>query len=168
MNDDQQLWTYNSRGDQTSFTVQLWDGSEWQNATRQDFTFDSQGNLTEELDRTWGDTDWVYSQRYMYTYQPLTAVKESRTLPERFSLSDNFPNPFNPSTQVRYTVGKRTYVTLKIFDVIGREVATLVNGWVEPGEHHAIWKAGGVSSGVYFYKIVAGNFVQTKKMTLVR
>jgi len=83
-------------------------------------------------------------------------------------LSQNYPNPFNPSTQISYTIPKASAVTLTIYDILGRQVATLVNAKNEPGEHSISWNALSVPSGVYFYRIVAGSFVQTKKMMLMK
>ena len=88
--------------------------------------------------------------------------------PKTFSLLQNFPNPFNPATKISYTLAKASNVTLKVFDILGRQIATLVNGKNEPGEHSISWNALNVPSGVYFYRIVAGDFVQTQKMILMK
>ena len=100
---------------------------------------------------------------------PTTSVNNDRGgFPNRHALLQNYPNPFNPTTQISYTLPKESDVTLKVFDVLGREVTTLVNGKNQPGEHFVSWNALNVPSGVYFYRIVAGDFVQTKKMVLVK
>jgi len=88
--------------------------------------------------------------------------------PLTFSLNQNYPNPFNPSTQITYSVPKATDVTLNIYDVLGQEIALLVNERKQPGDYNVAWNAEGVPSGVYFYKIVAGEFIETKKMVVVR
>ena len=100
----------------------------------------------------------------------VTSVVENRLrmLPSGFALFQNYPNPFNPATHISYTLTKASFVTLKIYDILGREVTTLVNGKNEPGEHSVSWNAMNVSSGVYFYRIIAGDFVQTKKMVLMK
>jgi len=116
----------------------------------------------------WSGGAWLNNTQDLYTYQPLTAVHETPPLPNQFALSQNYPNPFNPSTQIRYTVPKSINLSLKVYDVLGREVITLVDGKIEPGEHAVGWNALKNPSGVYFYRFSAGNFVQTKKMTLVR
>jgi len=126
------------------------------------------GNETSDLYQTWNDSVWVNNYRDIYTYQILTAVKDPRQLPNQFALSQNYPNPFNPATQISYTIPKASTVTLTIYDLLGREVTTLVNGKNEPGVHFISWNALNVSSGVYFYRIVAGSFVQTKKMMLMK
>jgi hypothetical protein len=83
-----------------------------------------------------------------------------------FSLKQNYPNPFNPSTTIEYTVPVNTHVTLKIYDILGKEVATLVDREQISGSYIVIWNASNLSSGVYFYKLIAGNIVQTKRMLL--
>ncbi len=89
-------------------------------------------------------------------------------IPLQFSLMHNYPNPFNPSTQITFSVLKATDVTLKVYDILGREVAVLVNERKQAGEYNVTWNAEGVPSGVYFYRIVAGDFIETKKMVVVR
>lgn len=90
------------------------------------------------------------------------------TLPEKFTLSQNYPNPFNPTTNIKYQIADNSFVTLKIFDVIGREVKTLVNETKTPGSYSVDFNASDLSSGVYFYKIQAGDFSETKKMMLIK
>ena len=90
-----------------------------------------------------------------------------KTAVKKYNLSQNHPNPFNPSTQITFSVPKATDVTLKVYDVLGREIAVLVNERKQPGEYKVSWNAEGVPSGVYFYRIVAGEFVETKKMIVV-
>ena len=89
-------------------------------------------------------------------------------LPEVATLEQNYPNPFNPSTQINYSIPKATNVTLKVYDVLGREIATLVNERKQSGAYKVTWNAEGVPTGVYFYRIVAGEFIETKKMVLIR
>ncbi|MEK9138586.1 MAG: T9SS type A sorting domain-containing protein, partial [Bacteroidota bacterium] len=100
--------------------------------------------------------------------------------PNRFQLEQNHPNPFNPVTTIRYSlpsqsissaqerVGVGSYVTLKVYDVLGREVATLVNEVKQPGTYMVQWDAAGLASGMYFYRLSTTNFVQTRKLVLLR
>ncbi len=85
-----------------------------------------------------------------------------------FSLSHNYPNPFNPTTTIKYHAPAGGFVSLKVFDVLGREVVTLVNDQKEPGNHFVMFDAGKFTSGVYFYRLQAGGFVQTRKLLLLR
>ncbi len=99
-------------------------------------------------------------------------ISHIRDLPSRssstFELHDNYPNPFNPSTEIRFSVAVNGYVTLKIYDMAGKEVAVLVNEMKTAGEHSVMFNASGLSSGTYFYKLTAGSVEQVKKMTLVK
>jgi len=85
-----------------------------------------------------------------------------------FNLSQNYPNPFNPSTTISFSIPSNEKVSLKIYDVLGKEVATIINENMEAGNYKKEWNAGSFSSGVYFYKLQAGNFVETKKMCLIK
>lgn len=85
-----------------------------------------------------------------------------------FFLHQNYPNPFNPATEIRYQMSEASHVTLMVYDVLGREVATLVNGEREAGTHRVRWEAAGLPSGVYLCRLKASGFVETKKMALVR
>lgn len=101
--------------------------------------------------------------------QILTSVGENgRTLPNSFSLEQNYPNPFNPTTTISYSLSKTNFVTLKIFDELGREVTTLVNENKLPGKYEAKFDGTKLSSGVYLYQMTAGNFVETKKLVLIK
>ncbi len=89
-------------------------------------------------------------------------------LPTSFSLAQNYPNPFNPSTQISYAVPKSSKITLEIFDVLGKKVATLVNGIVQPGFYTANFNASSMSSGIYFYRLSSPGAIFTKKMMLLK
>jgi hypothetical protein len=95
-----------------------------------------------------------------------TGVAELPAQPAAFSLSQNFPNPFNPSTLIRYQLPGAGPVRLTVYDILGREVATLVDGMQAQGTHEALFDGGGLSSGVYLYRIQTTGLVQQKKMIL--
>jgi len=90
------------------------------------------------------------------------------TIPAVFSLDQNYPNPFNPVTSIKYSIPKQTLVKLIVYDVIGREVTTLVNNELKPGNYETTFDATNLASGVYFYRIEAGNFTDVKKMVLIK
>ena len=98
----------------------------------------------------------------------ITKVPMKADTPLRFDLSQNFPNPFNPSTTIRFSISQNAKVTLKIFDVLGREVATLVNGNLEQGMYEVMWRGGSNASGVYCYVLQMNNAVLTRKMILLK
>ena len=89
-------------------------------------------------------------------------------VPTEFGLSQNYPNPFNPTTKIRFTIVDRQLTTIKVFDLVGREVATLVNEVKEPGTYTVQFDASKLASGVYLYRLSAGQFVQSKKMVVVK
>ena len=100
----------------------------------------------------------------------LVSVKETHKeiLPTSYSIQQNYPNPFNPSTTIKYTLPHATHVTLKIYDILGRVVAELVNGTQEAGYKSVQYDASGLVSGIYFYRLQAGAYVETKKLVVIR
>ncbi len=106
----------------------------------------------------------------IFSQLPVTVQEkaEKNNLPKEFRLLQNHPNPFNATTTIRFDQPKRTFVTLKIYDVVGREVTTLVNRDLQPGEYEVIFEAHGLASGLYFYRLETKEFVKTEKLTLLR
>lgn len=102
-------------------------------------------------------------------YQLPTAVKSaSDNLPKTFHLYPNYPNPFNPSTMIFYDVPTTSIVSLTVYDLLGRKVETLINQRQSPGKYGVRFDASRLASGVYFYRLQAGGFSQTKKLMLVK
>jgi beta-xylosidase len=99
-----------------------------------------------------------------------TSVNESRPglSPNRFELGQNYPNPFNPTTQVNYSVPQSSYITLKVYNLLGQEVKSLFEGIRQQGNYTATFDGRGLSSGVYLYRMTAGNFIDTKKLLLMK
>ena len=92
----------------------------------------------------------------------------NEVIPKEFKLSQNYPNPFNPSTNISYDIPKDVFVTIKIYDISGREIKTLVNEYIRAGRYIIGFNASGLSSGIYFCKIIAGNYIETKRMVLIK
>ena len=99
---------------------------------------------------------------------PTGVDERQEQIPYRFALEQNYPNPFNPSTIINYQLAMNSHVTLKVYDILGREVATLVNEEKPAGSYSVQWNAGGVASGVYFYKLEAGSFSATRRLMLIK
>ncbi|MDP2983737.1 MAG: T9SS type A sorting domain-containing protein [Candidatus Latescibacter sp.] len=95
-------------------------------------------------------------------------TKAEAEMPGEFSLSQNYPNPFNQVTVIDFTIAQRDTVTLKVFNSLGKEVATLVNDVMPPGQYSIPWKASGLASGIYFYRLDSGTFTEMKKLTLIK
>ena len=179
-------YTYDSNGNMTYFSSENWDGSQWVGDWRYTYAYDSNGNMTYFSSENWDGSQWIISngncsfydsfgRGYSFTsaeinvfYSPITDVIESNEVINKFSLSQNYPNPFNPSTALKYEIPKESYITLKVYDILGREVVTLVNQQQKTGYYEVDWNAVNNSSGIYFYKIQAGEFVATKKMILMK
>jgi hypothetical protein len=89
-------------------------------------------------------------------------------IPTTYSLTNNFPNPFNPSTKIRYSVPQSSRVVFRVFDILGDEIETLVDEQKAIGTYEITWYAENLPSGVYFYRLQASNFVEIKKMLLLR
>jgi hypothetical protein len=95
-------------------------------------------------------------------------ITTAESFPTAISLYQNYPNPFNPTTTIRFSLPHRSLVSLKVFDVLSREVATLVEGELNPGEQSVVFDAKNLPSGVYFYRLSAGSFVEQRKMVLMK
>jgi hypothetical protein len=113
---------------------------------------------------------------YSGPFSSIFYIKKNNTeIPTDYKLIQNFPNPFNPSTNIKFEIppsksgqAKNNYVTLKIYDALGREIATLVNEQLKAGTYQVDWNGSSYASGVYYYRLTAGDFVETKKMLLVK
>lgn len=106
---------------------------------------------------------------YLQSHMLATDVEQTTSnLPKEYRLQQNYPNPFNSTTTIQFALPKRLAVTLKLYDIQGREVATLVDEELEPDEYKVTFDAEGLPSGIYFYRIQAKGFVQTKKLTLLQ
>jgi len=119
-------------------------------------------------DNATGDTGLLKAWCLQLTYQTVTGGIQTVEIPNYYSLAQNYPNPFNPSTQIKYSVPKAVNVSIKVFDVLGKEVATLVNETKQPGFYTVDFNASGFASGIYFYRIDAGEFSAIKKMVLIK
>jgi hypothetical protein len=113
--------------------------------------------------RSDGWTYWTDSMQVI-----VTGVEEETTLPTEFSLEQNYPNPFNPSTKIKYSVPQLSKVVIKVFDILGNEIETLVNEEKPVGTYEVKFKATNLPSGIYFYQLRTGSFVETKKMLMIK
>jgi len=120
--------------------------------------------------KSWDAYNNVSDMSEIGIYDPnATSVEFNDTeAPGAFSLKQNYPNPFNPSTAIQFALPKRSEVTLKVFNVLGKEVAALVNEELPSGEYKVLFKSEDLPSGVYFYRIKAEGFIQTRKLTLLK
>jgi len=139
------------------------------------------GTTTEPQSYTFVD-DNLSAGKYLYrlkqidfdgTFEYSNTIQVEINSPTKFSLEQNYPNPFNPNTSIQYAIGSKQFVTLKIYDVLGKEIATLVNEEKPAGSYEVQFNVAqdsspAISSGIYFYQLKAGEFAETKKMILLK
>src|SRR5690606_25293751 len=101
-------------------------------------------------------------------YNPVGITQIGSEIPERFTLEQNYPNPFNPATNIKFSIPKGSFVKLAVYDMLGREVAKLVNSELQAGTYNYDFDGSKLSSGVYFYKLESNSFSETKKMMLIK
>jgi len=117
------------------------------------------------------NSEWLHcngSIGYGNVPKQTAAGATPETIPSDYALEQNYPNPFNPETKISYTLKDAAEVKLEVFDITGRLVATLANGLQSAGRHEATFDAQGLESGIYFYRLHAGSFAQTKRLLLVK
>jgi photosystem II stability/assembly factor-like uncharacterized protein len=126
------------------------------------------------------DINLVYTGGIVYAYainqddqviglvEPVGVQPINSNVPSAYQLGQNYPNPFNPSTKISFSLPKSDFVKLTVFDLLGREVTSLVKEELKPGTYEVDWNASNYPSGVYFYKLTSGNFTETKKMILIK
>ena len=151
-----------SHGPSTGSAYTLDNGATW--ATVDHALHGKAAFVSPSVGWSWGGADTIYK----WTGPDLPVHGESSQLKNRFELSQNYPNPFNPTTEIRYQVPGASLVTLKVFDMLGSEVSTLVNEWKPAGSFTVKFNATGLASGVYLYKLEAKDFLSTKKLILLR
>jgi PKD repeat protein len=165
------LSSYNPTGWQWTFPGAQTATSNQQNPTN--ITYNTVGTYNVTLAATNGfGSDTLIRAGYIVVV-PFIGVKQTGSeIPASFKLYQNYPNPFNPSTTIRYDIPPRKEVRgmilLKIYNIVGKEAATLVNENFSPGSYEINWNASDYPSGVYFYKLVAGDYNETKKMLLIK
>ena len=91
-----------------------------------------------------------------------------KNLPKEYALSQNYPNPFNPVTRIDYQLPEKNHVALRIYNILGEVVATLVDREMDAGYYSVNWDAGNLASGIYFYRLNSGSFISTKKLILMK
>jgi hypothetical protein len=99
---------------------------------------------------------------------PAVSVDENKNVVKEFKLDQNYPNPFNPSTSIKFQIPSSGFVSLKVYDLLGREVSTLISEYKSAGNYEIEFSASELTSGIYVYQLRADNFIQTRKMILLR
>ena len=164
----EQYYRYDRDGRIVMHRVRNDGGSGMENWWLTSTEYDEGGNPAMELEQRWDAGEWANVSRTFTVWSGLTASEESFVPAGGYSLSENYPNPFNPATTITFTLDETAPVSLKIYDLLGREVAALIDGILPGGTHSIHWEAGDRAGGVYFFRLTAGDFHQTKRMLLVR
>ncbi len=176
-------FTYTPQNNLETILKETWSiENEWENYTFRMISYDNEGNWLEDVSQIWDSTNWVNDFRYLATWDEPVSVKEGLIILNNYHLFQNYPNPFNPTTKIKFTIptsplnpspyqgeGQRErLISLQVYDVLGNEVATLVNEEKPAGEYEVEWNASDLPSGIYFYKLQSGSFGETKKMLLLK
>jgi hypothetical protein len=184
-------YTVDASGNELVKISQDWSDSTntWMNELKTIYSYDNYGNTIHGENFIWQDSSWVsftnefnfgynnkQDQYYLYSSKadveysafPVTGIEESKTKVSEYNLAQNYPNPFNPSTRITYSLPKECIVTLKVYNSLGEEIATLVNETKAAGKYTVEFNGSNLSSGVYFYKMNAGDFSSIRKLLLLK
>jgi hypothetical protein len=160
-------FTYDGNNNRTEWLTQSWVGTAWVNSAKQTYTYDGNNNLTEWLRQSWYGSNWLNFSKEIYSYLP-TGIEQFLEKVSSFRLAQNYPNPFNPGTKIKFTIADLGFTILKVYDILGNEIATLLDEYKQAGTYEVEWNATGLPSGIYFYQLKAGEFIETKKMVLMK
>ncbi|MBK9097156.1 MAG: T9SS type A sorting domain-containing protein [bacterium] len=167
MNNNRLSYTYNANNSEVEYLRQNWNGSAWVNFFKWSYTYDGNNNPIEDLYQTWNGSAWVNVNKFMYSHLP-TGIEQIEGELSTYNLSNNYPNPFNPTTTIKFQIPEMGFIALKIYDILGNEITTLVNEELQAGNYEVEFDASSISSGIYFYRLQSGSFVETKKMILLK
>ena len=172
---------------QTEELDQIWDVNDWLNQTRRFYTYQESNFITNAFCEIWENNDWVAGDGDIYFenpdgfkvalitnnidayYSKITDIKdETKFSSINYNLMQNYPNPFNPTTNIRYQISQKGLVSLKVYDILGKEVTNLVNEEKAPGMYKTEFNASFLPSGIYFYRLQINSYVKTMKMLLLK
>ena len=180
-------YSYNNNWGLLSDIREMYNSSNWINFIKAAYTYDGDNNAIKGESFKWSNNSWVITHGQLNmeynnandtlsfnasaitaSYLHVSGVNENQSMVKDYYLSQNFPNPFNPNTAINFQLPKSGQVTIKVYDVLGNEVKTLVNEYKPAGNYKTDFNASGLSSGVYIYKIFAGDYISSKKMILLK
>lgn len=178
VNEHRELLNWDQNRSITEDIYQEWTGTDWINVYRWGYTNDSRGNPLYDTTEEWIQNTWRAGWRGIYTWQELVlGVSSSDPMPASVSLMNNYPNPFNPSTMIPIEVPAKSVVSLRVFNILGQTVATLLDDYVmEAGRHEINFNGASLTSGVYYYRLTnhslndsqPGNISMMRKMVLIK
>jgi Secretion system C-terminal sorting domain len=177
---------YDSNGNQTLWVFQTWDDTNWVTNSRRNYTYDSDENIIAMLYEIWDGENWSLGTNHIILehqngnyysltfaeieifYKTITDVKNEESTINKFSLSQNYPNPFNPTTTIHYSIPSTNLVQLKVYNILGAEVASLINEIKVIGNYKVSFDASTLSSGIYFYSLQTEDYKEIKKLILLK
>jgi hypothetical protein len=164
-----ETYTYTTQNKIATMVKETWtQESGWNNYVLRNYFYDTNDNWTERITYLWDESSWKNYYRHLATWQEPVSVEEETPISNSFYLFNNYPNPFNPSTKIKFEIPTSGFVTLKIYDVLGNEIVTLVNEEKTLGTYEIEFDGKGLSSGLYFYTLTDGSYSETKKMILLK
>jgi hypothetical protein len=161
-------YTYDLSGLLQEELDQLWTEASWENLKRYIFAYSAHDDLIERLLQFWIGNEWINYDRLAIAYFPTLNLDQRGQLPALVALHLAYPNPFNPYTTIRYELPQSSEVLLIVYDLLGREVARLVDGYLEPGYHEVQWNGRDFASGIYIARLVTPGYTESIKMVLLR
>ncbi len=167
---------YDARGNLITETRSIWIGGQsytlssgqWSPSFQNQYHYSPFDILLMMIAVYWSGEDWMWAYRYLYYGYDPTSVADGEGIPDQFILMQNYPNPFNPSTTIRYSIPERTHVMLQVYNMLGQEVARLVDEELDAGYHQLQFDASQLPSGMYIYRLQAGSFVDSKKLIFLK
>ena len=168
VNDYRYLNFYNINNLSLERLEQDWIGNNWGNVNRELYGYDVNNNQILLTYQNWISSNWETNGKKESFYQILTSFGNENTNIKNYLLLQNFPNPFNPITKISYELPKTSKVDLKIFNTLGQEVVSLVNEEKPAGYYEVEFNGSSLASGIYYFTLRAGDFIQTKKMILIK
>ena len=189
---DKESYYYDNQNNLIRYLFEEWQDGNITNSDQYLYKYDINSNLIQFTSESWEEDQWIpkgvpfnfvdffgnefflHGIEFSFYYGTITEIKNDNILNPSFSLSQNYPNPFNPTTTIEYSIPSvasgfsLSNTTLKIYDVLGKEVETLVNLKQNPGNYKITFNASSLPSGVYFYRLISGSFTETKKLILMK
>lgn len=169
-----ETYTYTPQNKIATMFKETWtQGTGWNNYVQRIYFYDFNDNWTEKITYLWDGSDWKNYYRHLATWLEPVTVEEEISSIESFYLYNNYPNPFNPSTKIKFQIPNTEFVSLKVYDVLGKEIATLVDEEKAAGKYEIQFNSHSgeirnLPSGIYFYTLKAGQYSETKKMILLK
>ena len=187
VNADRYTYTFDNTGNRLTELDEFWSNDGWENNLSFAYVFDHNGNCIHGESLKWQDSAWVkfkssiqflynHNQNFIYfftaaadlEYTSISDIASEKLNIQSYSLQQNYPNPFNPSTTIDYSIAKGGNVKLTVFNSIGRKVATIVDEYKPAGKYTIQFNGRSLASGIYLYRLEAGNYRAAKKFILMK